>query len=112
MTQQPSSFEEAPASEPGEAEDMPGSWDDEADFLERFRTAEAELLAAGNACSRACRALRSMQRAADRFCALSTTEEERRRCDDVRDRYRRARERVRDACGSCPGGPVLNDAPG
>lgn len=50
-------------------------------------------------CARACRALASMQRAADRLCEL--TGEEDGRCKSVRARVASAREVVRATCPDC-----------
>ncbi|MFW5739146.1 MAG: hypothetical protein ACOC1F_02145 [Myxococcota bacterium] len=97
----------------GEAEEqLPrgGLSDDVADLYEQFRRAETALLDAGRACSRACRALRSMQRATRRMCELASTPAEEHRCDDARRRYRKARDRVRVTCQVCPEGPALDGA--
>lgn len=75
---------------------------------EDFDVAETALLNAGSDCSGACRALRSMQRAAARLCAIASTEEDRNRCREAEARVRSARERVRSACGYCQGGPSLD----
>lgn len=52
-------------------------------------------------CDRACRALRSMKRSADRLCELTGGDDP--RCSDVLARYERAGRRVRDACAECGG---------
>jgi hypothetical protein len=62
--------------------------------------AELELASAGD-CATACRALRSMERAASHLCALEATDEDRRACDDARARVAAARDRVQRTCGGC-----------
>ncbi len=59
-------------------------------------------------CVAACRALGSMDRATGRLCSLATSQEDARVCDESKARLARAREQVRTACGSCPGGPPVN----
>lgn len=76
-------------------------------FFEDFRVAEMALTHASDACDDACRALRSMVRAAERMCAIAGNEDEQLRCERARDRVRGAREHVRRACRSCPDGPAL-----
>lgn len=75
--------------------------------LEDFLVAEAALMASGASCFDACRALRSMQRAAAKLCEMASSGSEHQRCDAAESRYRAARERVRGACGQCAGGPSL-----
>lgn len=65
-----------------------------------LRDAELELASAGD-CATACRALRSMERAASHLCALDATDEDRRACDDARARVAAARDRVQRTCGGC-----------
>jgi hypothetical protein len=48
-------------------------------------------------CAAACRALASLERAADHLCALSSASE----CADARSRVETARDRVAKACGAC-----------
>jgi hypothetical protein len=50
-------------------------------------------------CDRACRALASMQRSADRLCSLAGESDQ--RCDNVRHRVRAARHLVRQLCSDC-----------
>lgn len=59
--------------------------------------AEGRLNAAQNDCAAACRALASMERAAEHLCALESGTE----CGHARDRVEAARERVRAHCGGC-----------
>jgi hypothetical protein len=85
--------------------------DDLGGLFDQFRSAELELQQAGNVCSRACRALRSMQRAASRMCELASSSNEKARCTEANQRYRDARDRVRGACQTCPQGPALDVEP-
>jgi hypothetical protein len=66
----------------------------------RDRASETEL-GAGGTCDVACRALASMQRAAEHLCELSGEDDE--RCSGARTRVRSATERVREACPACAG---------
>ena len=59
--------------------------------------AEAQIGAATGDCATACRALASMERAANHLCALDSGRE----CDHARERLAAARERVRTSCGGC-----------
>ena len=59
--------------------------------------AEERIAAAQSDCAEACRALASMERAADHLCALDSGAE----CSRVRSRVEAARERVRATCGDC-----------
>lgn len=78
--------------------------------FEDFLVAELALSHASDACSDACRALRSMVRAAERMCALASSDEEAVRCEAARGRVRGAREHVRRACRVCPDGPPLDES--
>jgi hypothetical protein len=73
-----------------------------------FDRARIDLEAAANDCSVACRALTSMERAVAHLCALTEEPDDRRRCDSARKQLLSARTRVRQACGSCPGGPSVD----
>jgi hypothetical protein len=70
--------------------------------------AERELDEAGSDCKAACRALGGMDRAAGHLCKMSQTTEERARCDDVKGKVYKARDRVRATCGTCAGGPSVD----
>ncbi|HEY1958946.1 MAG TPA: hypothetical protein VGH28_25210 [Polyangiaceae bacterium] len=59
--------------------------------------AEQRISAAQSDCAEACRALASMERAAEHLCALDSGAE----CTHVRERVEAARERVRSTCGEC-----------
>jgi hypothetical protein len=69
--------------------------------------AQASLEASASDCTAACRALASMERAAVRLCTLAGAPDDARRCDDAKQRLVAARDRVRLACGTCPGGPTV-----
>jgi hypothetical protein len=70
--------------------------------------ADRELQTSAGDCAAACRALASMERAAGRLCSLAVEPDDRRRCDDARRKVREARDRVRQTCNTCPGGPSLD----
>lgn len=59
--------------------------------------AEAQVNAAMSDCAQACRALESMERAAEHLCALDGGSE----CGRARERLEAARQRVRASCGGC-----------
>ena len=59
--------------------------------------AESQVNASVGDCATACRALASMERAAEHLCALDGGRE----CDHARERLAAARERVRASCGGC-----------
>jgi hypothetical protein len=77
---------------------------------EDFLVAELALSHASDACSDACRALRSMVRAAERMCAIASSEREADRCEAARGRVHGAREHIRRACHVCPEGPPLEES--
>jgi hypothetical protein len=70
--------------------------------------AQRELEASAGNCSAACRALGSMDRAAGQVCALATSTDDARVCDDSKGKLTSARARVRASCGSCPNGPSVD----
>ena len=78
------------------------------ELVEDFAVAESAFLQTTGACTDACRALRSMMRAADRMCVMAATDSERERCGTARQRVRSAVELVRSACRTCNGNPVLD----
>lgn len=63
--------------------------------------AEHDLTAAAADCDSACRALASMDRATTHLCSLADLPDDRRSCEDARQRLSEARGRVRAACGAC-----------
>jgi hypothetical protein len=80
---------------------------------QQFEDSEREVSAGLNDCAFACRALASLERAAAGLCALVEVPDDRRRCEDAKQRVHAAREHVRGQCTACPpGGPSLDaDAP-
>jgi TolA-binding protein len=60
-------------------------------------SAESRVNAAMSDCATACRALESMERAAEHLCALDAGTE----CGRARQRFEAARDRVRASCGGC-----------
>jgi len=63
-----------------------------------FDRAEESVAAAQGDCASACRALASMERAAEHLCALDSGAE----CRRAHERVDQARERIRATCGGCP----------
>lgn len=70
--------------------------------------ASRELDVSAGDCQAACRALGSMDRSAGRLCEIAHDGDELRRCDDAKRRVFGARDKVRETCGSCPGGPSVD----
>jgi hypothetical protein len=69
-----------------------------------FDTASAAIEAAGGSCETMCKALASMQRAADRLCEIAASDVgESKRCEDARARVESARKKVTTQCGGCGG---------
>ena len=77
-----------------------------------IESSQRELDVAAGDCRNACRALGSMDRAAGRLCGLTQGQPDSNRCDDAKQHVYTARERVRQTCGQCEGGPSVDrDAP-
>ena len=72
----------------------------------RVRLAEArrelEIATSERDCARACRALESMERAAQQVCELARSPEERSECTSATQQVDKARGKVQNACGECP----------
>ena len=72
----------------------------------RVRLAEArrelDVATSERDCVRACRALESMERAAQQVCDLARSPDERRECASAGEQVDKARSKVRSACGECP----------
>jgi len=72
----------------------------------RVRLAEArrelEIATSERDCARACRALESMERAAQQVCELARSPEERSECASATQQVDKARGKVQSACGECP----------
>lgn len=62
-----------------------------------LQQAETQLSASLGDCATACRALASMERAAEHLCRLDSGDE----CSDARARVTAARSRVQTSCGGC-----------
>jgi hypothetical protein len=75
----------------------------------RVRLAEArhelEIAASERDCARACRALQSMERAAQQICELARSGDERTECASAGEQVDKARTKVQSACGGCPAKP-------
>lgn len=66
-----------------------------------LRQAEIELSQGQIECASACKALASMERATQHLCDLAASADDRRACDDARQKLVSSRERVRSTCGEC-----------
>ncbi len=97
----------APAPEPGQGPSMP-------DARARYSRANVQLsearrqldVATGQRdCANACRALDSMERAAQQVCELARSADEKRTCKSAEDQVGAARDRVHSVCGNCPKQP-------
>lgn len=66
-----------------------------------LKQAEIALGQAGSDCSRACKALASMERATDHLCGVVSTPDEQKQCDEARDKLKSSKDRVRSTCGEC-----------
>lgn len=62
---------------------------------------ELDIATSERDCSRACRALESMERAAQQVCELARSPEERRECASAGEQVDKARTKVQAACGGC-----------
>jgi hypothetical protein len=89
-----------PATMAPPAENAAGSGRDAA--RSEFARAQSDLEAASTDCVAACRALASMERAAQHLCDLAGDPDDQNRCNDARRKVVAARERIRSACGTCP----------
>ena len=96
----------APAPDYARPPPAPGAADPHGFGGARVRLSEArrELDIAANErdCARACRALESMERAAQQVCDLARSPDERRECASAGDQVDKARAKVQSACGGCP----------
>ncbi len=75
--------------------------------------AQRELDVAAADCGTACRALLSLERSTSRLCELVISDSDTADCEESKRAAKRARDRVRSTCGTCPAGtPSLEpDAP-
>ncbi len=96
---------ELPSSMPKKTEPGEISSDKMSTLLDELSSAEA--LTSGRDCAAACRALRSMQSAAERLCSIAQDDQERERCRESQERVKNAKQRVRGNCTRCAEGPSL-----
>jgi hypothetical protein len=82
---------------PGAQEQHPAEWFTIGNARNDFQGREHEVELAGSDCQAACKALASLERAANHLCAVAEPEE----CTDARVRADRARRAVTSQCGSC-----------
>ncbi len=73
-----------------------------------LEVAERQLQSSAGDCAMACRALGSMERATAHLCAMASSTDDQRTCQDARSKVLAGRDRVRSSCGDCPGGPSLD----
>ncbi|MEO7094626.1 MAG: hypothetical protein ABI175_15320 [Polyangiales bacterium] len=68
-----------------------------------FDQSEATFTASGSDCAQMCKALASMQRAADHLCDLTKdgADLDKQKCTDARGRVTTAKDRVSKMCGGC-----------
>ena len=88
----------------GEKEpDGDGMIDDVAHAQLKFEDSHKAFTAASGDCASMCKALSSMQRAADHLCGLTKdgADSEKKRCDDAQAKVDGAKERVKSTCGGC-----------
>jgi len=83
---------------PGNAgESHPAEWYTIGAARQDFQTSEHDFQVAASDCQVACKALASLERAANHLCAVSEPDE----CTDARARVDRARRVVSQQCGGC-----------
>jgi len=98
----------APAPPPSDfAEKPPGAADPHSPAgRARIRLSEArrelEIATSERDCARACRALESMERAAQQVCELARSPAERSECASATQQVDKARDKLQNACGGCP----------
>lgn len=102
-----------PSTEAGAGGTVTGGAEDQAQqtlqqWMDLLAVSESLTLSAGRDCGGACRALRSMSRAAGGICELSPRPDSTGRCKAAEDSVRHARTKVRDACGSCSDGTSVD----
>jgi hypothetical protein len=91
---------------PMPSEKTPGSdgmVDDVAHAQIQFEESNKAFSAASGDCASMCKALSSMQRAADHLCGLTKDDGDsgKKRCDDAQAKVDGAKERVKATCGGC-----------
>ena len=78
-------------------ESHPAEWYTIGAARQDFQTSEHDFQVAATDCQAACKALASLERAANHLCAVSEPDE----CTDARARVDRARRAVSQQCGGC-----------
>jgi len=86
-------LEEVLRPQPGDAEQLQQA-------LEDLQSA-AQSLSSGHSCEEACKAYQSMQRAAERICGLTPSNDPAARCNAARTRVSSANQELRRRCGAC-----------
>ncbi len=81
----------------GAAESHPAQWYTIGAARQDFTTSEHDFQVAASDCQAACKALASLERAANHLCAVAEPDE----CSDARARVDRARRAVSQQCGGC-----------
>lgn len=89
-----SSESKAPGSS---GESHPAEWYTIGAARQDFQTSERDFQVAATDCQAACKALASLERAANHLCAVAEPDE----CTDARSRVDRARRAVSQQCGGC-----------
>ena len=82
---------------PSDRAEHPAAWYTLGAGRADFQKSEHEFQLAATDCTLACKALASLQRAADHLCAVADPDE----CTDARARADRARRAVETQCGGC-----------
>ena len=82
---------------PNTQDQHPAEWYTIGNARNDFQSREHEVELAASDCQAACKALASLERAANHLCAVAEPEE----CTDARVRVDRARRAVTSQCGSC-----------
>jgi hypothetical protein len=85
------------ASPAGAKEEHPAEWYTIGNARADFQGREHDIELAASDCQAACKALASLERAANHLCAVAEPEE----CTDARVRVDRAKRAVQSQCGGC-----------
>ena len=78
-------------------ESHPAEWYTIGAARQDFQTSEHDFQVAATDCQAACKALASLERAANHLCAVAEPDE----CTDARARVDRARRAISQQCGGC-----------
>ena len=89
--------ESAQSKSPGVQESHPAEWYTIGNARNDFQGREHDVELAASDCQAACKALASLERAANHLCAVAEPDE----CTDARSRVDRARRAVSQQCGGC-----------